>query len=92
MLRKELQGKADLTEGSQATRRRAGRGDTLRQFGGAPSVTDSTAPTTAPATQEPRRLSPEELRRHGLPADWNEQMERAGKAMLRDGQTYGRRR
>ena len=47
----------------------------------------STASSTSP---EPRYLTPEELRRHGLPADWNERI-RTGAAEIR-GVTYGRRR
>jgi hypothetical protein len=50
----------------------------------------STASSTAPAPQQ-RQLSREELRRHGLPADWNDRLRSGdGKAEHR-GQIYGRR-
>ena len=45
--------------------------------------------STTPVPQEPRPFSREELRRHGLPGDWNERI-RTGAAEIR-GVPYGRR-
>jgi len=49
-----------------------------------------TASSTAP--QQPRPLTREELRRHGLPADWNERLRSGDGAAEHLGEVYGRRR